>query len=90
MSIVLIIALILLVSTTLLAIIGVPPMPAEILAVSDTLLDYVTQFNGLMGYIFSPTLWGAFIALIAAIWVFEPAYHGVMWILRKIPMAAVN
>lgn len=68
----------------------VPEVSSEIVDMTDIFIDGVGNFAGLMNYLFSAPLFTASIVSLLVIFNFENVYHGIMWILRKIPVLGIK
>jgi len=69
---------------------NLPPIDPGIVAVGDSINGFMSQAYFLLCYIFSPVLVVFAITAGIAIMTFEHIYHGIMWILRKIPVLGIN
>ena len=67
-----------------------PPIPPSLVAFNATLDTILTQGIQFVRYILTPEI--TFLVVLVSIGVFvaEPAYHGTMWILRKIPILGIK
>lgn len=67
-----------------------PDAPAGLTGAADALIGIIHDALAIAAYFLSPwlllTIFSVFLAIMAA----EPIYHGVMWVLRKIPMLGIK
>lgn len=70
-----------------------PDLPAT----SELLISMQEAFNSILlnaiqfiRYFLSPQLTFVVVMVIAAVFASEPIYHGIMWILRKIPVLGIK
>lgn len=69
---------------------NLPPIDPGIAAVGDSVLAYMSQAYFLLAYLFSPVLLGFAISAAVSVLFFEHIYHGIMWVLRKIPVLGIK
>lgn len=67
-----------------------PPVPEVLISMQDSFNVLLHKAMQLIFYFLTPNL--AFVSLIvvSAVFVSEPVYHGIMWILRKIPVLGIK
>lgn len=68
----------------------VPPTPAQIVSGGAWVTDTIADVIGVLRLFYGEILLNAFILIFGAILIFEWAYHGIMWIIRKIPMINIK
>lgn len=77
--------------TTALALMpDLPPIDPSIVAVGESINQFAGQASFLLNYIFSPILVTFAVSAAVGIIFFEHIYHGIMWILRKIPVLGIK
>lgn len=69
---------------------NLPPTPEFLQGVSDTLVDILVWPFQLMSGLIGGHLFFGTIILVAAVIAWEPVYHLVMWVLRKIPILGIK
>lgn len=62
-----------------------PPVPIGLTRFNEQLEQVLTEAINIIRYVLTPELTFTTVAILIAVYAFEPIYHGVMWILRKIP-----
>jgi hypothetical protein len=67
-----------------------PAIDSNISSAGTYIVGLASQGAAVSQYLLSTALYDAVVAVLALIWVFEPAYHGVMWVLRKIPFLNIH
>jgi len=67
-----------------------PPIDPGIASAGNAVNEFMAHAYFLLCYIFSPVLVVFAITAGLAIMTFEHIYHGVMWVLRKIPMLGIS
>lgn len=67
-----------------------PATPPELQNFTSSLADFVQKPVEIMVYLFGTWLVILLFTTVIAIWVAEPVYHGVMWVLRKIPVLNIK
>ena len=67
-----------------------PPTPDSFNDILEQLADFMGGISHVLIYIFGTQLFLAFIGIFVAVMVAEPVYHGVMWVLRKIPVLGIK
>lgn len=77
--------------TTVIALMpNLPPIDPAIEAVGDSIMGFMSQAYFLLAYIFSPPLLVFAFTSAIGILFFEHIYHGLMWVLRKIPVLGIK
>lgn len=79
-----------LLTTAFLAMPNLPPIDPSVAAIGDTVLGFMSHAYFILAYLFSPLLLGFALSAAIGIMFFEQIYHGIMWILRKIPVLGIN
>lgn len=69
---------------------SLPSMDVSIVTAGAWLSTTLAQGAAFAQFIYGSTLYHAIIALVAAVWAFEPIYHTVMWVIKKIPIINVK
>ena len=69
---------------------SLPPVPAAISDGGGAITDFIAQGMSVIQALLSPALTVAVFTIMIAILAFEHIYHGILWILRKIPGLALN
>ncbi len=90
MIVFLVIAGIALLTTVFIAMPNIPPVPPELIAFQSGFNDILLTAIQFLRYIFSPALIYVALVVITAVFLGEPIYHGIMWILRKIPVLGIK
>lgn len=67
-----------------------PPIPPELIEFNEKIETVLSSGVDILRYVLTPTLTFIVFTVAIAIFVAEPAYHGVMWILRKIPALGIK
>lgn len=71
----------------------VPTFPAidpSIASAGTWITNFLSEGVAFAQFIFGVTFYDAVIAVAVAIWAFEPVYHSLMWVLRKIPILSIK
>lgn len=79
-----------LLTTAFLAMPNIPPIDPYVAEIGDTVLEFMSQAYFILAYLFSPLLLGFALGSAIVIMFFDQIYHGIMWILRKIPVLGIN
>lgn len=67
-----------------------PATPESLIAIQDGFNNILLQAIQFIRYFLSPQLTFVVVMVIAAVFASEPIYHGIMWILRKIPVLGIK
>lgn len=67
-----------------------PATPESLIAIQDGFNNILLQTIQFVRYFLSPQLTFVVVMVIAAVFASEPIYHGIMWILRKIPVLGIK
>ena len=70
-----------------------PTLPAidpSIVTAGNWVTTTLGQGASFAQFLYGTALFNAIIAVLIAIWAFEPIYHGVMWVLKKIPFLNIK
>lgn len=67
-----------------------PQAPEFLLSFSDLLTNILRDFSSIYRYIMSPMLALFSLTLIVALLTFEPIYHMIIWILKKLPVVGIK
>lgn len=70
-----------------------PTLPAidpSIVTAGNWITTTLGQGASFAQFLYGSTLFNAIIAVLIAVWAFEPIYHGVMWVLKKIPFLNIK
>lgn len=67
-----------------------PPIPSAIDTSINTALDLMQQGIYLIAYLIGAPLFYATIVVLIAVFAFEPIYHLIIWVLRKIPVLGIK
>jgi len=68
----------------------IPAMPTAIKTSGDWAGQQIVSVTALLNMIFSEPLLTAVVVIVAVFYVFEPAYHLILWVLRKIPTLGIS
>lgn len=68
----------------------IPDMPTAISASGDWAVQQIVVVTSFMQLIFSEPLLTATVVIVAVFYAFEPAYHLILWVLRKIPTLGIS
>lgn len=79
-----------LLTTVFVAMPNIPPVPQALLTFADQFHSVIQTSIQFIRYILSPELTFVVLVVVGAIMLAEPAYHGIMWILRKIPALGIK
>lgn len=66
------------------------PMPPQIIAACDWLIDMVGHSAGILKYIYTPVMFNLIVGLVISLLLFDQIYHLGMWIIKKIPVINVK
>lgn len=70
---------------------AIPSFPAEFLQGILTYLQQIINFgSGLFFFLIRPTTFRIAVDILFFVWVAEPLYHFIMWVIRKIPFANIE
>ncbi len=67
-----------------------PPTPDFLILIQDSFNIVLHHAMTFVFYFLSPQLAYASLIVVAAVFVSEPVYHGIMWGLRKIPVLGIK
>lgn len=67
-----------------------PATPDTLIAIQNGFNDILLMAIQFVRYFLSPQLTFVMLVVVAAVFASEPAYHGIMWILRKIPVLGIK
>lgn len=67
-----------------------PSIDPAIVTATSWVTTTLGQGASFAQFLYGTTLFDAIIGVLIAIWAFEPIYHGVMWVLKKIPFINVK
>lgn len=70
--------------------INLPEIPTAIQTGWDSFIDFIAQWRSFFVYWLSGPIYIAVLTIGIAIIAFEPLYHGIMWVLRKIPALGIK
>lgn len=90
MIVFIVIAGIALLSTAFMLTPDLPPTPDYLILLQDSFNEFLHRVMGFIFYFLSPNLAYASLIIVAAVFASEPIYHGVMWVLRKIPVLGIK
>lgn len=90
MIVFMVIAGIALLATVFVVMPDLPPTPDILIAMQDTFNLFLHKVVQLIFYFLTPTLAFASLLIVSAVFASEPVYHGIMWILRKIPVLGIK
>lgn len=65
---------------------AVPAAPEAIVDGGAWIVSAISDVIGILRLVYGQTLLTALVVVFVGIYVFEWAYHSIMWIIRKIPM----
>lgn len=68
----------------------IPAMPTAISDSGDWAVAQIITVTSLLQLIFSEPLLTACVVIVAVFYAFEPAYHLILWVLRKIPTLGIS
>jgi len=69
---------------------NVPDMPTAITTAASYLSDVIIFAVSFLKQVLTPTLLSASVIVLVAVFYFETLYHGIMWVIRKIPMINIK
>lgn len=69
---------------------ALPPVPPELIAFQNGFNDILLNAIQFLRYFFSPMLMWLALGVIITVFLAEPIYHAVMWVLRKIPVLNIK
>jgi hypothetical protein len=69
---------------------SIPAIDPSIVTAGNWITTTVGEGSAFAQFLYGTTLLDALIAIAVAIWAFEPIYHGVMWVIHKIPFLNVH
>lgn len=90
MIVFIVIAGIALLSAVFLLMPDLPPVPEALISMQDSFNVLLHKVVQLFFYFLTPNLAFVGLIVISAIFVSEPIYHGIMWILRKVPVLGIK
>lgn len=67
-----------------------PSIDPSIVSAGNWITTMLGQGASFAQFLYGATLFNALIAVLVAIWAFEPIYHGVMWVIKKIPFLNIK
>lgn len=67
-----------------------PPTPDYLILLQDSFNEFLHRVMVFIFYFLSPNLAYASLVVVAAVFASEPIYHGIMWVLRKIPVLGIK
>lgn len=67
-----------------------PATPQSVIDTGNTVITFVMDVVQIFRYVLSPLLFWAGLVVILAIFAVEPVYHGIMWVLKKIPILGIK
>lgn len=67
-----------------------PATPETLVYIQNTFNDVLLFAIQFIRYFLTPQLTFVMVMVIIAVFAFEPVYHGIMWILRKIPILGIK
>ena len=69
---------------------NLPPTPEWLEGIASGAIDLFTFGIYTLSWLFTPELFFGSIAIVGAVMAWEPVYHLVMWVLRKIPLLGIK
>lgn len=69
---------------------NLPPTPEVLVAIQNGFNDLLLMSIQFIRYFLSPQLTFVMLVVVGAVFASEPVYHGIMWILRKIPVLGIK
>ena len=90
MIVFIIIAAVALLTTVFVVMPDLPATPELLIAIQDGFNNILLQAIQFIRYFLSPQLTFVVVMVIAAVFASEPIYHGIIWILRKIPVLGIK
>ena len=90
MIVFIIIAVVALLTTVFVVMPDLPATPEFLISLQDGFNNILLQTIQFIRYFLSPQLTFVMLVVVAAVFASEPIYHGIMWILRKIPVLGIK
>lgn len=69
---------------------NLPPTPDWLQGVADGAIDLMTFGVYTLSWLFTAQLFFGTMVIVGAVMVWEPVYHLIMWVLRKIPILGIK
>jgi hypothetical protein len=90
MIVFLVVAGVLLLTTVFIAMPPFPATPDILIDMSNQLAAMIHQAMGVITYLLSAPILYATVIVVIGVFTAEPAYHTIMWVLKKIPVLGIK
>jgi len=67
-----------------------PPIDSSIVTAGNWIVTTVGEGAAFASFVYGSTLLAALVGVAIVVWAFEPIYHVVMWVIKKIPFLNVH